>query len=95
MEPDPELELWKKRWLALAEVDLDKAIDIAGQEYREYLARKKQREKIQKRVMFVARITLTFIFGYIFDRVGVALGLFPEEWLLGNMVRNLWHRIFG
>ena len=55
-----------------------------------------QQDKINKqvrRVRMIAGFLISLLCGYIIDRIALALGM-PEEWLLRNMLLNIWNAIF-
>jgi F0F1-type ATP synthase assembly protein I len=92
MELDPDDERVIRRMYAGEPLTVEKLQEF-DQAYEDAYASKEAREKTKRRVKFVAGFLVSLAFGYVFDRVSLALGM-PEEWLLSNMLLKIWHNIF-
>ena len=50
-------------------------------------------ERNTKRVKFIITSIVTVIFGYLYDKIGLALGV-PESWIGQNVFLVIWQRLF-
>jgi hypothetical protein len=94
MQPlDPEIERSiREHWAAQPEgVDRIRNTLEALEQARH---RQDSIEKTQGRIRFIVPIIVSFGFGYIADRIAVALGWIPEEWLLSHILADIWHKVF-
>jgi hypothetical protein len=86
---DEELQAIRERF---ASQDLSvESLKEAKNSLHELDHRYERRNKIRRRVAWIA----TILFGFIFDRVGLAMGWIRPEWLPSYYLKQLWHYLFG